>query len=63
MFITSTNADTKSITPQEFAQSISETPSKVIFCCEKRVRKQRSFKRNLGTRPKRKTFRNKIFKN
>ncbi len=29
MFITSANADTKSITPQEFAQSISEVPSKV----------------------------------
>ena len=26
MFLTSANADTKSITPQEFAQSISEVP-------------------------------------
>ena len=37
MFITSANADTKSITPQEFAQSISEVPSKVSSAVKKRV--------------------------
>ena len=62
MFITSANADTKSITPQEFAQSISEVPSKVSSAVKNEWEKTKEFQKKSWNETKQKWPGNKIFK-
>ena len=62
MFLTSANADTKCITPQEFAQSISEVPSKVSSAVKNEWEKTMEFQKKSWNETKQKWPWNKIFK-
>lgn len=62
MFITSANADTKTVTPKEFAQSISEVPGKVSNHIKYEWEKTKEFQKNSWDNAKKKWPWNKIFK-